>query len=142
MTDSSTAISAAPLIAVVQPYVIAIAGVIIPAVLGWALNELRKLTGIQVQQAAVDKLNALIEDKVGAAVAAASDNLATRSIPVGSPLIADIAKQVLIAEPELAKQLSLQPGDVASMVAGEIGSWQASMTRVSPPIILPPPAKP
>ena len=84
MTDTSTAVAAAPLVAAVAPYIVALAGVAVPALVGWGLAEVRKLTGIQVQKAASDTLDAMIEDEVGALVAAASDNLATTSIHVGS----------------------------------------------------------
>ncbi len=140
MTDSSTASAAAPLVAAVAPYIVAAASVAVPALVGWGLAELRKLTGIQVEKSAADKLDKLIEDEVGALVAGASDNLATATLRVGSPLVAAVANKVVAGAPEILAKAGVDPADVAGMVAGEIGKWQASMTRVSPPPA-PPPAK-
>ena len=140
MTDTPTAIAAAPLVAAIAPYIVALAGVAVPALVAAGLAELRKMTGIQVEKSAAEKLDAMIEDEVGALVAAASDNLATASIHVGSPIVAAVADKVVAGAPEILAKAGVDPADVAGMVAGEIGKWQAGMTRVSPPPA-PPPAK-
>ena len=136
MTDASTAVSAVPLIDLIEPYIVALAGVIIPALAGLALAEFRKLTGIQIQQSAADAVSALITDKVGGAVATEAGNLATASIPLGSKLVASIATQVLseVTPANLAKA-GIDPASVAGMVHGEIGLWQARMTSVTPPAV-------
>ncbi len=133
MTDTSSAVAAAPLVAAVAPYIVALAGIAVPALVGWGLAEVRKLTGIQVQKAASDTLDAMIEDEVGALVAAASDNLATTSIHIGSPLVAAIANKIVTAAPDVLAQAGVSPTAVAGMALGEIGKWQACMTAVSPP---------
>ncbi|HYA07757.1 MAG TPA: hypothetical protein VEF90_17860 [Xanthobacteraceae bacterium] len=131
MTDTSTAIAAAPLVALAAPYIVAVAGVVVPALVAAGLAELRKLTGLRVQEAATDKIDALIEDKVGQLVAAASDNLATKAIPIGSPLVASIAMEIAAAAPGALAKAGIDPASVADMVHGEIGKWQAGMTTVS-----------
>jgi hypothetical protein len=133
MTDSTTAVAAAPLVALVAPYILAVAGVVVPALVGLALGELKKLTGLQARQDAADRIDAMIEDKVGSLVAGAADNLATTSIRIGSPLVGDIASSVIAAAPQLLAQAGINPAAVAGMVHGEIGKWQAGMTSVSPP---------
>lgn len=132
MTDTSTAVAAAPLVAAVGPYIVALAGVAVPALVGWGLAEVRKLTGIQVQKAASDTLDAMIEDEVGALVAAASDNLASVSIKAGSPIVAAIAGKIVAAAPSVLADAGLAPAAVAGMVHGEIGKWKASMTAAAP----------
>lgn len=132
MTDSATAVAAAPLVALAAPYIVAVAGVVAPTFVGFALAELRKLTGLQIQKSAADRLDAMIEDEVGALVAAASDNLATTSIPVGSPLVASIAAGIAAKAPDMLAKAGVDPASVAGMVHGEIGKWQAGMTSVAP----------
>jgi hypothetical protein len=133
MSDANTAVAAAPLVAAVAPYVIAIAGVVAPALVGWGVDQLRKLTGVQLQKAASDRLDSMIEDEVGALVAAASDNLACVSVHVGSPLVAAIANKIVAVAPGVLAEAGVSPAAVAGMVHGEIGKWQAGMTSVSPP---------
>ncbi len=76
-------------------------------------------------------------NEAGALVAAASDNLATRSIPVGSPMVADAARRIQSALPGVMNATGLTTTDVAAMVAGEIGKLQARMTAQPTPA--PPP---
>ena len=132
MTDPSSAVPVASLIADVAPYILALAGVIIPSLAGVAVAELKKITGIQVRQDAVDKLDGMIESAIGAEVAKASDNLATTTIQVGSPVVAAIAAKIIAAAPELLAKAGVDPSSVADKVHGEIGAWQRDMTRVSP----------
>ena len=88
---------------------------------------------LQIQQAAADKLDAIIEDKVGGAVATAADNLATKSIPLGSSLVASIAQEVIAEAPGVLATAGVTPASVAGMVHGEIGLWKKGMTSVTPP---------
>jgi hypothetical protein len=132
MTDPATAVSAAPLVALVAPFIVGLASIVVPALVGMGLAELRNLTGLRVQQAAGDKLDAMIADEVGALIAAAADNLATASIKVGSPIIAEVAGKLIASAPDLLAKAGITPDAVAGMVHGEIGKWQASMTRVAP----------
>jgi len=132
MTDTATAILVGPLAAFAIATVGAAAVAAVRPLLAAGLVELQKLTGIRIQQAAEDKLDAFIEDKVGAEVATAADNLATASIPAGSPIIATIANAIIAEAPDLLAKAGITPDAVAGMVHGEIGKWQASMTSVAP----------
>lgn len=130
----SDAISLAPLAQLATPFVLAVAGVIVKFASDAIVAEVKKYTGYVFQQGAVDKVDAAIEDKIGAAVAAADGNLATVSIPAGSKIVVDIANEIIDEIPDLLKQAGITPASVAGMVHGEIGKWQKEMTRVSPPI--------
>ena len=130
MTDPSSAVPVASLIADVAPYILALAGVIIPSLAGVAVAELKKITGIQVRQDAVDKLDGMIESAIGAEVAKASDNLATAQINVGSPIVSSLASKVVAALPAELNTLGITPTAVASKLTAEFGRLQASMTAV------------
>jgi hypothetical protein len=132
MSDPSMAVSAAPIVAVVAPYVVQIAIILIPFVFAWLAHEARRYAGVQIQQAALDKIDAWAEAEAGALVAAAADNLATREINVGSPIVAVIASRMAKALPEDLAAAGLSAADVATIIAGKIGKLQASMTSVAP----------
>jgi hypothetical protein len=132
MSDPSATVAAAPIVAVVAPYLVQLAIVLIPIAVAWLANEFRRGAGVQVRQAALDKIDAWAESEAGALVAAAADNLATDKIPVGSPIVADIATRMMLALPDELKAAGLTPDVVATMVAGKIGKLQASMTSVAP----------
>ena len=129
---TNAAIAASAIVADVAPYIAVVAGAVVPGLVAMGLAELRKLTGLKVQQAAVQRLDAMIEDEVGALVAAASDNLATTSIPLGSPIVAAIANRIIAAAPHVLSKAEVDPASVAQMAVGEIGKWQANMTSVAP----------
>ncbi|HEY1944131.1 MAG TPA: hypothetical protein VGH40_18615 [Roseiarcus sp.] len=129
---TNAAIAASAIVADAAPYIVALSSVVVPGLVAMGLDQLRRLTGLRLQQAAADRLDAMIEDEVGALVAAASDNLATTSIPLGSPIVAAIAARILAAAPDLLAKAGVDPASVARMALGEIGKWQASMTSVSP----------
>lgn len=132
MSDPST-ISAAPIVTVVAPYLVQLAMVLIPIAVAWLANEFRRRTGVQVQQAALDKIDATAEAEAGALIAAAANNLATDQIKVGSPIVASIALRMAAALPKELAAAGLTSDAVATMVAGKIGKLQASMTTVAPP---------
>lgn len=98
---TNAAIAASAIVADAAPYIVALSSVVVPGLVAMGLDQLRRLTGLRLQQAAADRLDAMIEDEVGALVAAASDNLATTSIPLGSPIVAAIATRIIAAAPDL-----------------------------------------
>ncbi len=130
MTD--TAIAAAPFIALAQPYAVAIAGVLVPALIGWGVNEFSKWTGVKIDAALEAKVQAAAGTEAGQLIAAASDNLATAKIHVGSPVVASAASNIAEKMPNILKALGLDEGHVKAMVAGEVGKLQAQMTSVNP----------
>jgi hypothetical protein len=139
MTDTTTAIAAAPLVADLAPYALAL----LPVVIGWGVAEFRRFTGIQVSAAAVDKLDALAKAEAGALIAASPTNLAGVAIPVGSATIAIAANRVLAAAPSILADTGLTPAAVASMVAGHLGAMQATQAAAAPaPAAAPPPDAP
>lgn len=125
MTDSATAISAAPFVALAAPYIVAVAGVFVPALVGMCFAEARKLTGIKIQQAAIDKLSTFAKAEAGALIAASATNLAGEAIPVGSLMIAQAAKRIIDAAPSVLAEAGVTPASVATMVAGHLGAMQA-----------------
>ncbi len=125
MTDS---ISAAAIVAAVAPYGLAL----LPVAIGWAAAEVRRRTGFQISQGAVDKLDTLAKAEAGALIAASPTNLAGVSIPVASPMVADAAARVLAVAPKILEDAGLSPAAVATMVAGHLGAMQAQMPPAAP----------
>ena len=133
MTDSTTAIAAAPLVADLAPYALAL----LPVVIAWGVAEFRKFTGIQVSAGAVDKLDALAHAEAGALIAASPTNLAGVAIPVGSAIFAAAANRIIAAAPSILADTGLTPDAVAAMVAGHLGAMQAGMPAAAPAVPAP-----
>jgi hypothetical protein len=129
MTDTATAVAAAPLIASIAPYAVAL----IPVLIAWGVAEFRKATGVNVSAGAVDKLDALAKAEAGALVAASATNLAGVAIPVRSTIIAGAVTRIVAAAPGVLADAGLTPDAVATMVAGHIGALQASAPAAAAP---------
>ncbi|HZZ63819.1 MAG TPA: hypothetical protein VFE63_22090 [Roseiarcus sp.] len=133
MTDTATAVAAAPFVAALQPYLTAAATAFVGGAVTLAAGAIRKWTGLRVSQANVDAIRAAAQDEAGKAVAAAADNLATAKIDVGSPIVSAAADAIAARLPDVLKSSGVSPGDLDHIIAGEIGRLQASMTAVYPP---------
>jgi hypothetical protein len=132
MSDTSTAIAAAQIVAALQPYMIAAATTIIGGAIAVGVALLRKFTGIVLQQAFTDRLERAAATEAGKVVAAAADNLAKVQINVGSKVVADAANNILSSKTfeRAIEATGMTPTRMAAMIAGEIGKLQANMTSV------------
>jgi hypothetical protein len=133
MTDTQTAIAAAPFVAAFQPFVTAIATTIVGAAVTFAAAQFAKWTGVALQASYVETLRKAAETEAGAAVAEAADNLAAREIPLASPIVAAAARRIADALPGAMKSAGVTPEGVARLVAGEIGKLQARATPAPRP---------
>jgi hypothetical protein len=134
MTDSTTAVEAAPFVALAEPYFAAIASTAVPVLIGIAVNAFARWTGVKIDAAYQAKIEAAAATEAGKAVAAAADNLSSRQIDVGSKVVADAADKIMDA-PHLQEAIAATgatPERIAAIVAGEIGKLQATMTSTSP----------
>jgi hypothetical protein len=130
---SDTTIAASSVLAVLQPYLTALATVIVPLIAAWGVGELKRYTGIAVSQTVIDKVDSYIADLAAREIAAAADNLATKQIDVGSPLVKQLLGKVLLALPTELQDLGLSSDAVAAKIAAAFGRLQASMTVVPAP---------
>ena len=132
MSDPS-AVGAAPFVAVLAPYLNALAVAVAPLLVAWALSLFRKWTGVQVDAAYEKRLEAAAATEAGKAIAAAEPGFANAVIPLGAPIVKQAVENILSAE-HLADVLAATgatPENVADLVAGEIGKLQARMTPTS-----------
>lgn len=133
MTD----VSAAPLVADIQPYVTALVTAVIPIAVGYGAFLLKRWTGYAATQADLATVSAVAQTKAGQMVAAASDNLAGRSITVNSPAVLSAARAMGEEMPRVVAAMGLTPGKLAEIVAGEVGKLQAKAAP-TPVAIVPP----
>lgn len=129
----NTTVSAAGLMADLQPYIVSAIGAVVVALGGFIALQIQKYTGVVVQQATIDKVDKYIADKAAQAVAAASDNLAKKEINVGSPIVVDLTDKVVAALPAELAALGFSPDDVAHKMASAFGRLQATMTSTTVP---------
>jgi hypothetical protein len=142
MTDPATAVSAAPLVAFVQPYISAVVTALIGGAVTYGGYVFHKLTGSVLDDSAETAIRKWASSEAGALVAEAADNLSSRSIPVGSAMIAAAVTRLEAVLPDEVKWLGFTPDHLATIVAGEIGKLQAQATAVpvSPSTTSPTPA--
>jgi hypothetical protein len=131
---SSTVIAASSLVADAEPYVVALVGVVVTAVGAFLSSEIRRYTGLAVDQAILAKVEKYIEDKAAQQIAAAADNLARAEIDVKSPIVADIVAKIVAAIPSELDAAGLTPTAVAHKLAAAFGRLQAGMTAAAPKI--------
>jgi hypothetical protein len=124
MSDPAS-IPVAPIVEVIAPYAVAL----VLAGIGWGLTEFKKLTGVQVSQADIAKLDAFAKAEAGALIAASTTNLAGESIKVGSPIIAAAATRVIDALPGILDKTGFSPDAVETIIAGHLGAMQASAAQ-------------
>ena len=134
---SDTAIAASSLVADAQPYVVALIGVVVTAVGALISAEIKRYTGLAVDQAMLAKVERYIEDKAAQRVASAADNLAGARIDVHSPVVAEIVAKIVAAIPGELAAVGLTPIAVAHKLAAAFGRLQATMTAVSAPASAP-----
>lgn len=135
MTDATIAIAAQPLVAELQPWVTAIVTALVGAAVTYGATIVHKLTGAALDNSSEASIRKWAASEAGALVASAADNLAGKSIPVGSSLVASAVLRLEAVLPDDIARLGFTPARLATIVAGEIGKLQAQ----APP--LPPPAK-
>ncbi len=138
MSDPTTAIAAAPLVAIIKPYLEVAVDAAITGLIGWGVLLVQKWTGVQIQASLVNSIKSAAATEAGRLVASAEDNLATKSINVGSPIVAQAVTNIQGRIPDVLKSAGATPETLGAIVAGEIGKLQAS--TVATPVI--PPAAP
>jgi hypothetical protein len=134
MSDPSAAVAAAPLVAALTPYIDALVPVIITGIIGLVSAALHKWLGVRVNATYEAQIEAAAATEAGKLVAGAEGNLATATIPVGSPIVAAAAARILASD-HLQDALSATgatPERVAAIVAGELGKLQAQMGVPAP----------
>ncbi len=133
MTDSTTAIAAAPLVADVVQIVQGFALAFITGFVGLAAKFASDYLHLQFSAADRAAFVAFVDDLAAKEIAKAADNLATAQIDVHSPIVKAIADQVEAELPDLMTKLGITPQRVADMTTAAFGRLQARMTSVSPP---------
>lgn len=133
MTDSATAVAAAPFIAALQPYLTAAATAIVGGAITLAAAAFHKWTGVQVDAANLAAIRAAAQDEAGKMVAAAEDNLASRKIDVDSGMVKEATDSVASRLPEVLKASGVTPDELDHLIAGALGQLQARMTVAPAP---------
>jgi hypothetical protein len=133
MTDTASAIAAAPIIETLRPIISAVVTAIVGAAVTLGVALLKRWTGVTLQSAYVDSLRQAAQTEAGVLIAEATDNLSCRSITVTSPAIAAAAARIAGAMPEAVRAVGKTPEDLGRLVAGEIGKLQAYATAIPVP---------
>ena len=128
MTETATAVAAAPLVALLQPLVEAAATSAIALLGSWAAYLAGRYLHIQIAQAAVDTVISKAQTYAGAMIASDAANLAGKTITVSDPRIASAANSIAAKLPTILSDSGWSEGRIAKLVVGEIGKLQAQAT--------------
>jgi hypothetical protein len=141
MTDTSTAVSLAPVVDALQPYVTVAVTTIIGIAITYAMALLRQYANIHFNQSFVDAMTAEADKQASILVAKASDNLANQSVNAHTPVIAEAANYVAKNMPTILKNAGASTDDFAHTIAAAIGNKQIIMaagTTAVPPVVADP----
>jgi hypothetical protein len=126
MTDASTAVSAAPFVDILQPYITVIVTAVVGALVSLVAAAARKYLNISIDQSLVDIAKAEAEKQAGILIAKSSTNLATQVIDSHSPAVAQAANWAANEIPKVLSDAKITPDDFAHMIAGEVGKMTAA----------------
>lgn len=131
MTDTS-AVSVAPVVDTLVPYIQVIVPILVTAILGWVATAIQKATGYTVSDSMKASVAGRIDSYAGAAVAKSATNLATETISVTNPIVKEIVANVMADLSPAIQHLGWTPDVIALKVQGAIGKLQASSAVVTP----------
>lgn len=133
----------APIVALLQPYLVAIVTAVAPLIVVWGLSAFSRWSGAKIDATYISLIEGAAATQAGNLVAGALGNLATAQVTVNSPGVAAAANALIAAtNPVLAKAVAatgLTPALAAQIIVGKIGELQAQMTYAPPAV--PAPAK-
>jgi hypothetical protein len=129
---SDTTVTVAPFVAVLQPYLTAIATALVGGAITLGAAAVRKWTGYQIDATNLAAIKAAAETEAGKAVAAADSSFATAKIDVGSTVVQEAADAIARRMPAVIQAAAVSPEEIERLVAGEIGKLQAAMVTVAP----------
>jgi hypothetical protein len=135
-TPTASSIDLAPFVATLLPIVGPLAVGAAGAAVTWACTTIARWVGAK-RAALIDDghraaLKEAAEREANVLVAAAADNLAHRSIDVGSPATEAAAKLIAAELPKAIARLGITPAGVERLVVSAIGQTQACMSRTYP----------
>lgn len=133
---------------VAAPYINAAVNALILALVGWAFAELKKKTGIAVDEGHRDALVTALQNQAGSLIADGEVKLQGATVTVGSAALARSANDLLSSIPDAAKHFGLTPEYVAKRIIDTVpqiaagAQMVASSKSVAPavPILAPKPA--
>jgi hypothetical protein len=121
-----------PLINGLEPYIVIFLGGLITVIGGFATAFLKQHFNIVLSAAQQDKLISMAKTEAGIWVAKADGAAMNASIDIGSPGIAAAGNRIIVAVPDIARDLGVSPTSVQQMIVGEIGKLQAAAPTVVP----------
>ncbi len=126
---ASTTISLAPIVDGLGGFVSSIAGLLIAAVLGWLTTKINSWLGLSLDASHRDAVHSARMTAVNAGIAKIDGALDTKSLDVGSPVIASAVSYVLQAVPDAVKYFGLDAASLEQMALAKL----QSLLGVAPP---------
>jgi len=105
---------------VAAPYINALANALILAFVGWAANEIRKRTGIVIDQAHQATIAKALQNQAGSLLADGMVKIEGKTITVDSVAMAAAVNDLLKHVPDAARYFGLDPDHVAARIVDTI----------------------
>jgi hypothetical protein len=129
----------APLITALQPYILCVLGAICTGLIGWATSwwnayasKHSQLASLQINAQMKSSIESAMKTQAASMVAAAADNLASRTFHVGSPEVAAATNAVVQRIPDLVAKSGATPETLQTILTAEIGKLQVAQAPQSP----------
>lgn len=110
---------------------LAFAALVIPALGAWAAAELRRRTGIALQQAHMNTFQQALTNAAGLVIHKAKDAAGNVNIDVKNPLIKEAILYVNSSAPDAVAYFGLTPEAIAEKIAAKLGTAQAQAPTVT-----------
>ena len=124
MSDPSSVIQAAPIVADFSPFVNAAATALATGFVGLVFALIAKYLGVQLGPDIQAKISSTADSLVAAAAAKVEGNLGTLAFNVGSPMVASLVSELAAAEPAIVAKLGLTPDKLSAVILSAIGRYQ------------------
>lgn len=125
-----TVVDGGSIFGIFKPYLVELIGLVITAILGYALKILRDKTGIDIDAKHRDTIQSALTNGAGLVIARAGDHMSGLKVDVKNEVIADAVNYVLRSAPDAIKHFGLTPGDLRKRIEAKIGVLTAPQANV------------
>lgn len=121
-----------PWVEFLEPYVAIFLGTVVTALAGIVVTKMNQWFNVSIDATQVARLKSAAATAAGGLIAAAEDNLKTKTITVNNPAVVKAANDIISRLPDTAKSVGATPEAVGAMITGEVGKLQAGQITPEP----------
>lgn len=134
--EANTSVNGGSLFAIVQPYVVELASVIVAFIVAWVSAKVTKLTGIQIEAKHREALQSALQNGVNYGINKAGGWAATKDFDLKNQALAAAVKYVLDSVPDAIAHFGLTPEKLAQLLEAKLpqyGELISGAAAIDPP---------